>query len=719
MQNSSSLKSLFNPKSIAVVGVSKDHGKLASQILFNIIEFDYKGKIYPINPKYDQLFGMQAYPSVSAIGKKVDMMVVVVPKKFVKAVVEDGAEAGVKAAIIITAGFGEIDEEGRQLQEEIATIAREAGMRIVGPNCLGVITPANKVNASFADSSPLIGNTAFFSQSGAFCTAMLDLSLEKQLGFSHFVSFGNKVDVDEVDLIEAWLEDEHVKVIGGYIEEVESGNELVKTYQNSDVKKPLILLKPGASEAAQSAISSHTGSLAGSMQTFQTAMQQSGIVQATRVNQMFNLMMAFSWAKLPKGNRVAVVTNAGGPGIIATDALVDAGLEMADISEQSKKEMEKVLPDTASLKNPVDLIGDALADRYQVPIDTLQKDENVDAILVILTPQSATQIEETAKYIASAAKLAKKPIYAVFLGGKYILSGMRRLYDGKVPAYRYIHDAVEAISAMYEYDKFVSSKDNSGSIRSRFNKEALTQMGKGSHRKKLESIHSAKKNDDPIALDEDLVTALAAEVGIALPGALLTDNIDEATKFAKQYERVVLKATTDVIAHKTDKKALYLNLSTDVQVKEAFTELQSMIEKEFGIGSAKLLLQEQVVADLEMFVGANRDGDEHAYESHSPGFGHLLAYGTGGIYTEVYKDIAYSLTPATKQQIESSLKETHVYEILAGARGKEPLAIKKVLHTIEAVQKLVILYPQISSLDINPLLVTKDRAVCVDLKVFV
>ena len=708
----SKLDFFFKPKSIAIVGVSDDPSKLGSVLFSNLIKAGFKGKIYPINPKYKEISGYKSYAKVSDVEGDVDLVCVVIPPQFVKDVIEDSGKKGVKGAIIITAGFKEIGHEGIEMEKQIKEIAKKYNVRLMGPNCLGSIIPGSKVDVSFAASRPDNGNIAFLSQSGAFCTAILDMAIEKHVGFSHFVSFGNKADITENDLVEEWLQNDEVKVIGGYLEEISAGHDLTDTYQKYGYKKPLIVFKPGESNEAQKAISSHTGSLAGSIQTFKTAMEQSGIIVADEVNQMFNMMMGFSWSVLPKGDRVAIITNAGGPGIIATDSIIAHGLKMAEISEDTKAKLKPLLPSTASLNNPIDVIGDALAERYKAPLDVLLEDENVDAILIILTPQLVTQIEDTAKLIINCAKLAKKPIYPVLLGGKYVSFGLQRLFDEKIPAFKYVKDAVDVMTAMYKYNKFV----NNGHAERKVVKDDLLKLaGTGKYRDEVSKFVAEKTT----ALPEALATKLAEEVGIELPKQIVTGNVDEALVFAKNCYPVVIKATTDAIAHKTEKKALYLNVCNDEDFKRSFEELDAMLKVDMGITEPKILVQEQIRADEEIFIGANRDGSSHVYEANNSGFGHLLAFGKGGIYTEVYKDISYALVPATREEILKGFLKTKVSKVVEGARGKDKLALEKLLDGIEGIEEMVLKYPEIESLDINPLLLTKDRAVCVDLKVFV
>lgn len=708
----SELDFLFKPKSVAIVGVSEDPVKLGSVLLSNLIKAGYDGKIYPVNPKYQKLMDLKVYPSISDIPEDIDLVCIVVPPQFVISLIEESGKKNVKGVVIITAGFKEIGKEGIEMEKEIINAAKKNNIRILGPNCLGAIIPKSKVNVSFAASKPKDGNIAFLSQSGAFCTAILDMSLEKNLGFSHFISYGNKADLNENDFIENWLEDSDVKVIGGYIEEVSAGHKLTEMYTETKAKKPLIILKPGESQEAQKAISSHTGSLAGSIQTFKTAMEQSGIVIATEVNEMFNLMMSFSWNKLPRGNRVAIITNAGGPGIIATDAIMKSGLKMAEISEETKNKIRPFLPQTASLHNPIDVIGDALAERYKAPIDILLEDDNVDAIMVVLTPQLVTQIEDTAKLIINCSKISKKPIYPVFLGGKYVTFGLQRLFDENIPAFRYIKDAVDTISAMYKYSEFLNQdfdKLTELKINSRLS------ISRGKYHSDIQKLVGEKT----IALPENLVTKIAQEVGIELPKQIISESLDEGISFAEKIYPVVIKATTEDIAHKTDKKALYLNISNSEDFKKSYIELENMMKNDLKISYPKILIQEQIKADEEIFIGANRDGKSNVYEKDKPGFGHLLAFGKGGIYTEVYKDIAYALVPTSRENILKNLKKTCIMKVIDGARGKAPLALEKLLDSIEAVQKMVLMYPEIESLDINPILLTEERAVCVDLKIFI
>ncbi len=699
---------LFNPKSVAVVGVSSDPTKLGSVVFTNMISAGYSGKLFPVNPKYTDIFKHKCYAKVSDIPEDVDVVCIVVPPKFVNDVLEDAGKKKVQGAVIITAGFGETGEEGKKLEEQILDTAAKYNIRILGPNCLGSMDTKNKVNLSFAATNAIEGNIAFLSQSGAFCTAMLDMSLDSNLGFSHLVSIGNKSDLNENDFVTEWLADDNVSVIGAYLEDVHSGHDLAKIYNESKTKKPLVIFKPGESEESQLAIASHTGSLAGSIEVFETAMQQSGITVAKDIDSMFNYLQGFAWSKLPKGKRVGLLTNAGGPGIIATDFIIKNNFELNVLSDDIQKQLKENLPENSNIHNPVDVIGDADSERYKSALEIMVQDENLDAIIVILTPQLVTEVEETAKIVINNFKVSDKPIIPVFLGGRYVSYALKRFYDNKVPAYKDISSAIETLAALYNYSAHLKNNEES-----RRSVKISNLLGKGKYRSEIQSLVT----DSDKALDENLVAKLAEEVGIVIPKQKLTEHSEEAVAFAQDLYPVVIKAPTGAIVHKTDQKALYLNINSNYDLVESYIKLYSLVSLQSK--HPKILVQEQLKADEEIFVGVKRDGSSKVYDSSEGGFGHLIAFGKGGIYTEVYKDIVYSLVPASIDEIFKKLKSTKVYKIIEGARGKDKLAEDKLLDTIESVQKLVLLYPEISSMDINPLMLTKDKAVSVDIKIFI
>lgn len=696
-----SLQSLFEANSIAIVGVSDDPTKIGSVIFSNLRQEHFAGAIYPINPKYSTIFGHPSYPSLLEISTEIDVVCIAVPQPVVEQVIDDCIAKKVKNVVIITAGFAEVGNAGKELEERIAQKLKNADIRLLGPNCLGFIATHNNCNLSFAASTPKKGNIAFLSQSGAFCTALLDMAIPKNMGFSHLISIGNKADIAENELLRHLAQNPKVSVLGAYLEEIEDGRELLATYQNLAVKKPFILFKPGKSNEAQKAISSHTGSIAGSYQTFKTAVSQAGIILAPTIRATLSLLMAFSWLPLPKGDRIAIITNAGGPGIIATDTIIESGLHLASFTDVTKEQLKNSLPPTSSLHNPIDILGDALADRYQIALRAVTADENVDAVLLIVTPQLMTQIEDTAKLVVNTAKLVKKPIIPIFIGGKYVKNGLQRFFDNEIPAFVEISDAIETLKQLVMYSTNTPKLSPAIATKST-----------------LASRLSAVTTSVPTVLSNSLTEELMNEFDIRLPPQKLVSSIDEALSFAQQYGTAVLKAPNEVITHKTDVKGLYLNLQNQDDITQAFNELQQNIAKATGKHPQSLLIQQQMKYKEELFIGANRDGDANVYNGSGKGFGHLLVFGKGGIYTEIYKDHGMVIVPANRQDFLSALASTKVVQILTGARGQKPLAVDQFITTLERLQQMLLSYPLISSFDINPLAITEKEVFALDVKIF-
>jgi len=706
------IKALFYPQSIAVVGVSNDLHKLGSIYYFNLLEGGYKGKVFPINPKYTDYHGVPCYPLVSSVPEQIDQVAIVIPSQFVLDTVKDCAKKGVKAILIISAGFGEIGEEGKKLEQEILCIAKENNMNILGPNIIGVLNTANKMNSSWMQLSPVEGDIAFLSQSGAFCTGVLDMALKKNLGFYNFCSIGNKIDIDELDLVEYWLNDPNVKVIGAYLEEINSGYQLMKLINTHTNKKPVILLKTGKSKEARQAITSHTGSIAGSTNMVNASFEQSSLVETESITELISNFMTFSWSKTPKGNKVAIISNAGGPGIMATDALIANNLQLAVLSEETKTKLSAVLPPASSIHNPIDLLGDALAERYLQATEIVIADPGVNCILYILTPQYITQIEDTAKIIIGTKKFSDKPIFAVFLGDKYISIALDRMYDEHIPAFNEIDIAFKAMGDLIKFAEKSTETDNS--------KYNLVEQNlkNGQFTNELNAFLLSQTQINP--LPDDIVTRIVTEVGLDIPAQIVTSSIDEALSFSNDKYPVVIKATNKDISHKTDFKALYINLNNENDLRSSFMTLLETIRNKTGNSSPQILVQEQIKFSEEIFIGANREGNADCYDNkESNGFGHLIVTGKGGIYTEVYNDFAFVLVPATKIELEQTFLKTNVSKIIQGVRGQDPLSLEKIVETLEKIERLLLLYPQITSLDINPLLVTKDRAVSVDIKIFI
>ncbi|MHB1415481.1 MAG: acetate--CoA ligase alpha subunit, partial [Chloroflexota bacterium] len=445
------LQAFFAPESVAVVGASRNERGLGHTVLKNILDFGFPGRVYPVNPKADSLLGLKCYPDLVSIPDKVDLVVVVVPQPAVAGVMREAVEKGIKGAVIITAGFREVGPEGLEAEREITRIAHEGGMRILGPNILGIIDTESRLNATFAAAQPEGGNIAFISQSGALLTAILDWAVRERVGFSKIVSLGNKADISEIDMFDALRDDATSKVVVAYLEGVTNGAEFRRSASELTRQKPLIVVKSGGTAAGSRAVSSHTGSLAGSEAAYDAAFKQSGILRAASMQELFDVSLAFANQPLPQGRRLAIVTNAGGPGILATDACERRGLHLASFTPETIAELRNHLPRAASVYNPVDVIGDAPADRYEVAIEAALADDNVDALLVLLTPQAMTEVGATARVAVAAARKYFKPVLASFMGGNAVEEGISILKDGGIPNYTFPESAVAALVAINQY----------------------------------------------------------------------------------------------------------------------------------------------------------------------------------------------------------------------------------------------------------------------------
>ncbi|MDD3474863.1 MAG: acetate--CoA ligase family protein [Candidatus Dojkabacteria bacterium] len=697
-------KDIFSPKSIAIVGASVNQKGIGSVLLQNLINDGYEGNIYLVNPKYEEILGRKSYPDILSIEDSIDQVCIAIPSQAVEPVVDQCIEKKVKSIVIISAGFKEVGADGRDLENRIKDKVKAAGIRLLGPNCLGYINNEDRINLTFARKNPGNGSIAFISQSGAFCTAILDMAIAENLGFSHVISIGNKADIYENELIEQFEKDPQIDEIAIYLEQFTDGKEFVSLAQKS--KKPIVVIAPGSSQKAKEAISSHTGSLASSHETVITALKKGNCIVVDSTEELFDTMKFVKNKKFPNGKNISVITNAGGPGVIAADNIEKEGLSLSNLSDNSKKKLYENLPEASAKGNPIDVLGDALADRYESAISTCIKDEGTDSILVILTPQLITDIVGTAEKIIKLQENTNKPIFACFLGKEDVSLGIDLLKKYNVYVSNNIESTVKLIRKITEY-----------SVNRNKNKVVEVSDIKISNKylKEIEDLITDEVSILPDIISENLLK----EHNIPIPDQLITSNIDEAIVFAATKFPVVIKATSKDLAHKTDFKAIYLDIRTVTEFQEKLRLLRESITKVTRIASPDILIQEMIEPKVEFFLGANREGDSQIYEENGNGFGHLLAIGQGGIYTEVYKDIEYVLLPANREDILKSLDRTKVSKIIDGYRGKPKLAKDKLLDIISNIQSLLISYPQIVSMDINPIILTEDRAVAVDVKIYV
>ena len=680
-----SFESFFNPQSVAIVGASRQKGKVGYEILKNIIDARFEGEIFPVNPKADTIEGLKCYPDLQSIGKVPDLVIIIIPAKFVPAMMQQCVKVGVKSVIIITAGFKEVGEEGRELEKRISQIARQAGIRLIGPNCLGLIVPANKLNACFGGKLPAVGSIGYLSQSGALLTAILDMANASGIGFSKLVSIGNKADVNELDLISALAQDPNTKVIAGYLESITDGDAFVREAEQISQEKPILLVKSGGTSAGAKAASSHTGSLAGSETAYECVFERAGIIRCDSIRSQFDYAQAFAYQPLPKGKRIAVITNAGGPGIMATDAIVQQGLDFAEMSEATVEKLAAALPAAANCHNPIDVLGDALADRYETALDIVLDDPNVDAVLVILTPQAMTQAAETAEAIIEIIRRKPdKPVLACFMGAEKIAEATRILRKGKIPQIDCTQSAVATIRVMTDYVRWLARPK-------RVVKLFVV------NRRKVETIVQRHLRQGTREIAENESKEILEAYGFVTPKGSIATTAEQAVGIASQLGfPVVLKIWSPDILHKSDVGGVQVGLKSVKAVKDAFDLMMYRIPKKMPDAHILgVLVQEMCGGGKEVILGMKRD----------PHFGPLMMFGMGGTMVEVLKDVAFYLAPLTAEEAKQMLVKTRTYQMLKGVRGEEGVDIDALAEGLQRLSQLVTEFAQIQELDINPYMV--------------
>lgn len=682
------LNSFFNPESIAIIGASRTEGKLGYAILANIIESKFSGPIYPINPAADKILGYKVYPNLAGVPGPIGLAVIVVPAPQVMDALADCAANNVGAVIVISAGFRETGREGLKLERQMAQIAQKHNMPIVGPNCLGVIDTIVPYNASFAVGMPRPGHIAFMSQSGALCTAILDVALAQNIGFSRFVSLGNKAHLNELDFLQSWAADDQSRVIMAYLEGIVDGEKFIKETRQITKHKPIIAIKSGVTSGGSRAVSSHTGALAGSERAYEAAFKQAGVLRATSISDLFDMAIAFARQPLPQGNRVAIVTNAGGPGIMMTDALEKSGLSLARLSSATQAQLAKALPAAASVLNPVDVLGDARSDRYKAAFQAVLADENVDALVVILTPQFMTEIEETAQALVEASEAQPtnhhKPVLACFMGEAHMKEAQRIFSRGNIPSYSVPEQAAKSMRAMVtqfewmneplpQFENFKADRETVAKIFAQVRADGRVQIGDAESRDILQAYH------------------------IRIPKSKLCGNADEAVNFAEELGYpVVMKIASPDILHKTDVGGVRVGLQSATAVRDAFdlmTYRASKYQPNAQIWGC--LVQEQIRGGKEVILGMNRD----------PQFGPLVMFGLGGIYVEVLKDVSFRVAPFDRKEAMAMIHEIRGFGLLRGVRGDPPADLDSIVDTLLKLSQLVTDFPEIVEMDINPLIV--------------
>ncbi len=700
------LKPILEPQSVAVIGASRQPGSVGYAVLSNLLMGQFTGVVYPVNPKARSICGVRSYSRVLEIPDTVDLAVIIVRAPIVPQVLEECGQKGVKGAIVISAGFKEAGSEGAKLEAQVREIAQHHNIALVGPNCLGVINtdPNYRLNASFAKEMPLPGNIAFISQSGALCTAVLDYAKGQGIGFSKVISLGNKADVNENDFISYLWQDQQTQVILLYVEELSDGRKFLQLAREitgeGDNRKPILALKAGRTPAGARAVASHTGSLAGSDEVYEALFTQAGVLRADTIEDLFEFAIAFANQPLPNGKRTLIITNAGGPGIMATDACVRYGLELSQLSEKTLERLREKLPLHASLQNPIDLIGDAQHDRYEVALKAALDDPNVDAIIVLLTPQAMTDIENIAHVIAQASKRKSKPILACFMGLVDVSAGVRILEENGVPSYSFPEDAVRALSAMAHYVDWIR-RPRTGFKVFPVETERARQL-----------LSEAPVSEHGFIPEEVALQVLEAYGFPMLPWGV-AKNPEEAASVARQIGYpVAIKILSPDVVHKFDVGGVQLNLNSDSDVRQAFEKIVNSVKQH--IPEARIegaLVQGMAKKGREVILGLKRD----------PQFGPILMFGLGGIYVELLRDVTFRFAPVRELGAYRMVRDIRTYKLLEGIRGEPPADIDKIVECIERLSQLAIEQELVEELDINPLIVYPqgEGAVVVDVRIMV
>ena len=682
------LKALFEPQSIAVVGASRRVEAVGYAIMKNLTEGGYKGKVYPVNPKATEILGIPCVPSVTDIPTVVDLAILIIPSTFVPKELEACAKKGAKAAIVISAGFREVGEEGLKLEKQVKQIADQYGIAVLGPNCLGLINNDEKfsMNASFSGHIPGPGKIAFITQSGALGTALLDYAKGENIGFSKVVSLGNKVDVTELDALRYLKDDPNTSVIIMYLEDIVEGQEFINVCREitgeASQTKPILVIKSGRTREGAKAASSHTGSLMGADEVYDAVFTQSGVMRMDSAQEMFDLAIVFANQPLLKNNRIAIVTNAGGPGIMATDACVKAGLRMATISPEIIAKLKEKLPPTANFSNPIDCIGDAQHDRYEHAIRCVISDPEIDGVLVLLTPQAMTEAEATAKVIVEADKESDKTIVTCFMGHADVEAGVKILKDNNIPHYAFPEQAAKALAAVQEYQGWLH-RTRTG--------VKLYNVDRAKADSVIKRVWEEGHKFLPI---NDSMEILSAYGFPLLPWGFVQSEDDACQTAEKMGYPVVMKIISQQVIHKVDAGGVQLNLGSSADVRAAYQKIMAVGQK-LGAKIDGVFIQKMAPKGREVILGMKRD----------PHFGPILMFGLGGIYVEALKDVTFRVAPIRELSAFDMIHSIRAIKLLEGVRGDPRADFDAMAECIKRLSQLSCDHPEIDEIDVNPLMV--------------
>jgi acetyltransferase len=686
-----SLADFFNPRSVAIVGASRQKGKVGYEITASLVAGGFPGSIYPVNPSADEIEHLRCYPTLDAIGQGIDLAVIVVPSKAVTDVIRACARLGTKQVILISSGFKESGEAGRKLEEQVLNLCRDVGIRMLGPNCLGIMCPANKLNASFGGPLPLAGPVGYFSQSGSLLAAIVDLGRSSGMGFSKLVSIGNKADIGELEVLKTLGHDEDTRVIAGYLETIADGDAFIREAERICHEKPILLMKAGETGAGARAASSHTGRLVDTERAYEVVFERAGVIRCESITAQFDYARALAMQPLPEGPNVAIIANTGGLGIMATDAAERVGLHLADLAPDTVAALATRLPAHASVGNPIDVLGDALADRYEFALDTALADPNVHGVLVLLTPHAMTECDATAEAVVRVAARhggkpgqSGKPILACFLGAQRVESAVTVLRRGGVPSYRSPEFAIAALRAISDYARW------------RRRPERVVRLFPV-NRRKVEKIITRHLRLGQPEIGETEAKEILDAYGFVTPRGMVATSGEQAATFADQIGYpVVLKIWSPDIVHKTEVGGVKTSLTNAAEVADAFDLMMYRIPRKLPNASILgVLVEEMCRKGQEVILGMHRDAR----------YGPLMMFGTGGVLVEVLKDVAFYIAPLTTEEAKEMLSSTRTYHMLQAAGTHEGVDIDAIAEAMQRLSQLATEFPQIREMDINPYVV--------------
>jgi acetyltransferase len=702
--NRQPLDSIFAPKSVAVVGATEKTGSVGRTVLWNLMNTPFGGPIYPVNPTRSSVLGIKAYSNLTKLPEKPELVVVTTPATTIPAIIREAADLGIPGAVVISAGFKETGPAGVDLEQQLLAHARRGKMRLVGPNCLGVMNPITGVNATFAAGIARRGNVAFVSQSGALCTAVLDWSLREEVGFSAFVSIGSMLDVGWGDLISYFGDDPNTKSIVIYMETIGDARSFLSAAREVALTKPIIIIKPGRTEGAAKAAASHTGSLTGSDDVLEAAFKRCGVLRVNHISDLFHMSEVLAKQPRPQGNRLTIITNAGGPGVLATDALLTTGGALAEISKNTMEDLNKFLPPVWSHNNPIDVIGDAGPDLYAKTLEAAGRDPQSDGLLVILTPQAMTDATATAEKLKAFGHIGGKPVLASWMGGNEVAAGEAILNRAGIPTFAYPDTAAIVFTAMHQYNENlrllyetpVPSADPADMASGRAKANAL-----------LETIRQTGRTILTEAESKDLMACY----GIPTVLTKIAKTQEVAAKTAAQIGfPVVLKLFSETITHKTDVGGVQLNLKDEADVRRAFNDIKNAVTEKKGAEHFQGVTVQKMIKlseGYELILGSSID----------PQFGPVLLFGMGGQLVEVFKDKALGFPPLNTTLARRMIETTKIYQALQGVRGRKAVDIAALEKLMVGFSQLVAEQRWIKEIDINPLFASGEDLVALDARV--